>query len=60
MLLDELMDQARLADPGLADEQLEAPLPNGMSVMEFLAMCVRHDTWHAGQIAVARRLWRQR
>jgi len=27
---------------------------------EFLAGIIRHDTWHGGQIAVARRLWRTR
>jgi uncharacterized damage-inducible protein DinB len=32
----------------------------GMSVAEFLRMIIRHDSWHAGQMAVARRLYRER
>ena len=31
---------------------------NGMPFREFLSMITRHDTWHASQIAVARRLYR--
>ena len=31
-----------------------------MSIAEFLAMMIRHDAWHAGQIAVVRRLHRTR
>ena len=27
---------------------------------EFLAMVIRHDSWHAGQIAVVKRLYRHR
>jgi len=29
-------------------------------VADFLASTLRHDTWHGGQIAVVRRLWRTR
>ncbi|MDJ0521692.1 MAG: DinB family protein, partial [Planctomycetota bacterium] len=31
-----------------------------MKLDEFLAMIVRHDIWHAGQMAVVRRLYRNR
>jgi hypothetical protein len=44
----------------LRDDQLPLPVGNGMPLGEFLAMAVRHDTWHASQIAVARRLYRNR
>jgi len=30
------------------------------TVAEFVAGTIRHDVWHGGQIAVARRLWRTR
>lgn len=44
----------------LTDADLDLRLGNAMTVAEFLAMCVRHDAWHASQIAVARRLYRNR
>lgn len=31
-----------------------------MALAEFLAMSIRHDAWHGGQIAVLRRLYRSR
>ncbi|MCA9000963.1 MAG: DinB family protein [Planctomycetes bacterium] len=31
---------------------------NGMALPEFLSMIIRHDIWHASQIALARRSWR--
>ena len=40
------------------DEDLALKCPNGMSVSEFMAGTIRHDTWHASQVAVARRLFR--
>jgi uncharacterized damage-inducible protein DinB len=33
---------------------------SGMSISEFLRMTIRHNSWHAGQMAVARRLYRER
>jgi uncharacterized damage-inducible protein DinB len=39
-------------------EELDDRVPSGMTVREFLSHQVRHDTWHAAQIAVARRLHR--
>lgn len=44
----------------LADADLDGRTPNGMTIPEFLAHQVRHDVWHASQIAVARRLYRTR
>lgn len=44
----------------LADEDLDSTVENGMSVAEYLTSTIRHDTWHAAQIVVARRLWRTR
>ena len=57
VLRDAHADQ-RAAVAALADEQLALPTGNDMSLREFLAMSTRHDAWHAGQIAVARRLAR--
>lgn len=50
----------RIAIAGLSDADLGAQVGNAMSVAEFVAMCTRHDVWHAAQIAVARRLYRTR
>ena len=50
----------RDAIASLSDSDLELPVGNGMPLGEFLAMAIRHDTWHAAQITVARRLWRAR
>ena len=50
----------RAAIAGLSDADLEARVGNAMGVGEFVAMCTRHDAWHAAQIAVARRLYRTR
>lgn len=50
----------RAAIAALAEPQLALKVGNGMRLDEFLAMTIRHDTWHAAQIAVARRLYRTR
>ena len=44
----------REAIAALSDAELTPELER------FLAAIIRHDVWHAGQIAVARRLWRTR
>ena len=44
----------------LADEDLSRVLSNKMPLDEYLTSIIRHDIWHAAQIAVARRLWRTR
>ena len=41
-------------------EDLELRTGNDMSLSEFLRMMIRHDAWHASQIAVATRLWQTR
>lgn len=48
--------RAAIAD--LADAELDLPVVHGPPLAEFLATTVRHDAWHAGQIAVIRRLRR--
>ena len=45
---------------GLDDDDLARTTSSGKSVLEFLVATTRHDTWHAGQIAMARRLYRRR
>lgn len=50
----------REAFAGVRDDELDVLAGGRMALGEFLAMAVRHDIWHAGQIAVVRRLWRQR
>jgi uncharacterized damage-inducible protein DinB len=50
----------RDAIASLTDADLETRVGNAMTVAEFLAMIIRHDIWHASQIAVARRLYRNR
>ena len=52
--------EQREAIAALSGPDLEKTVGNGMTVGEFLAMAIRHDTWHTAQIAVARRLWRTR
>ncbi len=50
----------RAAIAALSDADLETHVDNGTSLAEFVTTCTRHDTWHAAQIAVARRLYRER
>jgi hypothetical protein len=44
----------------LPDDALDEKVFNGDAVAMFVRMVIRHDAWHAGQIAVARRLYRMR
>ena len=44
----------------LSEEDLDEKISSGSSVIEILRMMIRHDAWHTGQIAVARRLYRMR
>jgi uncharacterized damage-inducible protein DinB len=44
----------------LDDTHLDEPCFEDMNVEEFLRMAIRHETWHAGQIIIARRLFRAR
>jgi len=50
--------RAALAE--IADEELGRSVLGKMPLGEFIAMILRHDAWHAGQIALARRLYRER
>lgn len=52
--------EQRAAIASLGDAGLDLTAGNDMPFREFLAMCIRHDSWHASQIAVARRLYRTR
>ena len=45
---------------GLSESDLSQECARNMAVEEFLRMVIRHDSWHAGQIAVIRRLYRKR
>lgn len=45
---------------GLSESDLRQLCTRGTKVGEFLRMVIRHDTWHAGQIVVIRRLYRTR
>ena len=42
----------------LTQADMDLKVGNGMALPEFLSMIIRHDIWHASQIAVARRAWR--
>jgi hypothetical protein len=44
----------------LNEVDLDGMCVRGMNVAEFLRMAIRHETWHAGQLVVIRRLYRQR
>lgn len=44
----------------LREEELEEKIFNGLTVAGIIRMMARHDGWHTGQIAVARRLYRYR
>ena len=54
--LEEAHTRERAALQALQPEHLDALAGNGMGFREFIAMVIRHDIWHASQIAVARRL----
>lgn len=45
---------------GLSERDLNQRCAREMNVEEFLRMVIRHDSWHAGQIVVIRRLYRTR
>lgn len=44
----------------LSEEALDEELASGASVADFIRASIRHDAWHSGQVAVARRLYRTR
>jgi hypothetical protein len=47
----------RMSIVALNDANLDEPCLEDMSVEEFLRMAIRHETWHAAQIVIARRLY---
>jgi len=53
-------EEERLAMSAITDAQLDDIAGDEMPLRDFLAMIIRHDAWHAAQIAVARRLFRTR
>lgn len=57
-LLEEAHREQLAALGALTDDQLDAEVRDGTSLAEFATMTIRHDAWHASQIAVARRLLR--
>ncbi|MDF1729482.1 MAG: DinB family protein [Planctomycetota bacterium] len=57
--LQEIHANQRAAIAGLTQEDMELKVGNGMLLPEFLSMIIRHDIWHASQVAVARRAWRR-
>ena len=59
-LLRHVHARQREAIAALTDADLDGRVGNAMNVAEFIAMTIRHDVWHASQIAVARRLYRNR
>ena len=55
-------DRAALRDAitAVPDDQLDEKVYNGDTIAAFVRMVTRHDAWHSGQVAVARRLYRTR
>lgn len=52
--------ELRAAISACRDSELAVVVGTKMPLGEFVAMAIRHVTWHAGQIALARRLFRTR
>ncbi|HEY3320428.1 MAG TPA: DinB family protein [Planctomycetota bacterium] len=54
-------DALRAEVAKLTEADLAGACGHGAKTLaEFLASCLRHEIWHAGQIALARRLYRHR
>ncbi len=51
--------EQRAAIAEVRPDELSLLAGNSMPMDEFLAMAIRHDVWHAAQIAVGRRLYRK-
>ncbi len=43
---------------GISEERLSEKMANGRAVIDFCRAAIRHETWHIGQMAVARRLYK--
>ena len=50
--------EEREAFAGLRDADLDVEAGGNMPMREFLAMAIRHDSWHASQIVLLRRMAR--
>ena len=59
-LLYKAAEELRLAIADLDETVLSEPCLGKTSTAEFLGNVMRHHTWHAGSIIVARRLYRAR
>lgn len=44
----------------LTEDQFDEKIYDGRTVSGLIRMIIRHDAWHGGQIAVAKRLYRMR
>src|SRR5690606_38368839 len=51
-------DALRATIATLSDADLASTLPSGQVIGAFLRAIIRHNAWHAGQIAMMRRLIR--
>ncbi len=56
--LGEVQARLRAAIAALTPAVLAGEGNHSMPLPEYLAMVIRHDSWHAGQIAVVRRFYR--
>jgi uncharacterized damage-inducible protein DinB len=60
VVMKEYRDKLRSTVADLPEDTLDETVYNGDTVAAFVRMVTRHDSWHSGQIAVARRLYRTR
>jgi hypothetical protein len=51
-------DELKECIASLSEDSFTDKLYNGRSILDQFRMIIRHDAWHGGQIAVARRLYR--
>ncbi|MGE3802777.1 MAG: DinB family protein [Candidatus Kapaibacterium sp.] len=58
--MEQALQELRDAIAALRDEDLGSNCIGKASVAEFLGLVMRHQIWHGGEIAVARRLYRTR
>jgi hypothetical protein len=58
--LGEIHREQRELVASLDDSDLERKTTDGTPILQFVVACTRHDIWHGGQMAVARRLYRTR
>ncbi len=56
----EIRNQERAQVAGMSESDLDLPMENGRVIAGFITTTMRHDVWHAAQIALVRRLWRTR